>query len=209
VNARLPRAHVGIDKYGKEIYLAPSKWIAKHQPVEQITWAPGSGQIIRDKFITDGGWTPRVGIRVFNQYRPPTLKLGISAEANPWIDLVRQLFPDGAEHLFDYFAHCVQRPCEKINHALVMGGSQGIGKDTILEGIVQAVGPWNVQEIAPGALLADFNGYAKAVILRISEARDLAFDRNQQFYEISKNYIAAPPSLTESEDESEHRSWGR
>ena len=31
------------------------------------------------------------------------------------------------------FAHRVQRPWEKINHALVLGGLQGIGKDTILE----------------------------------------------------------------------------
>ena len=30
-----------------------------------------------------------------------------------------------------WFAHRVQRPGEKINHALVLGGDQGIGKDAI------------------------------------------------------------------------------
>ena len=193
VNARLQPVSVGTDQNGKEIFIAASKWIAEHQPVEQMTWAPGDPPIIRHRFISDGGWIALEGIRVFNQYRPPTLKLGNPMKAGYWTDLVYRLWPDDAEHLFNYFAHRVQRPFEKINHALVVGGSQGIGKDTILEGIVQAVGPWNVQDIAPSALLADFNGYAKAVILRISEARDLAFNR-YQFYEISKNYIAAPPS---------------
>ena len=51
----------------------------------------------------------------------------------PWCDLVRKLWPDEAEHLFDYFAHRVQHPDEKINHALVLGGPPGIGKDTMLE----------------------------------------------------------------------------
>ena len=32
-----------------------------------------------------------------------------------------------------WMAHRVQRPHEKINHALVLGGDQGIGKDTLLE----------------------------------------------------------------------------
>ena len=37
----------------------------------------------------------------------------------------------------------MQRPQEKINHALVLGGAQGIGKDTLLEPLKPAIGPWN------------------------------------------------------------------
>ena len=32
-----------------------------------------------------------------------------------------------------WLAHRVQRPQEKINHALFLAGNQGIGKDTVLE----------------------------------------------------------------------------
>ena len=38
---------------------------------------------------------------------------------------------------------------EKINHALVLGGEQGIGKDTLLEPVKHAVGPWNFDEVSP------------------------------------------------------------
>ena len=64
-------------------------------------------------------------------------------KAEPWIDHVRKVFPDDADHIIRWLAHRVQRPQEKINHALVLGGAQGIGKDTLLEPVKHAVGPWN------------------------------------------------------------------
>jgi len=89
----------------------------------------------------------------------------------------------------------VQRPQEKINHALLLGGVPNIGKDTILEPVKHAIGPWNFQDVSPKQVLGRFNGFLKAVILRISEARDLGdFDRFQ-FYEHMKTYTAAPPDV--------------
>jgi hypothetical protein len=75
---------------------------------------------------------------------------------------------------------------------LVLGGAPGIGKDTILQAVAVAIGPWNLQDIGPPAFVGRFNGFAKAVMLRISEARDTAYDR-YQFYEHMKVYAAAPP----------------
>src|SRR4029077_15503342 len=84
---------------------------------------------------------------------------------------------------------------EKINHALVLGGAQGIGKDTALEPVKRAIGPWNFAEVSPQHMLGRFNGYLKSVILRVSEARDLGeFDRFK-FYDHLKSYIAAPPDV--------------
>jgi hypothetical protein len=83
----------------------------------------------------------------------------------------------------------------KINHALVLGGLQGIGKDTLFEPVKRAVGAWNVAEPSPGQMTGRFNGFAKSVILRINEAHDLGeFDR-YQFYEHLKVYTAAPPDV--------------
>src|SRR5205085_8626779 len=95
----------------------------------------------------------------------------------------------------NWLAHRVQRPQEKINHALVLGGKQGIGKDTILEPIKTAIGPWNFSEPSPQQVMGRFNGFLKAVIMRINEARDLGeFDRFK-FYDHMKAYAAAPPDV--------------
>ncbi len=67
----------------------------------------------------------------------------------------------------------MQRPGEKANHALVLVGAQGIGKDSILEPVQYAVGPWNFEEVSPTAVLGRFNGFVKSAILRINEAHDL------------------------------------
>ena len=55
----------------------------------------------------------------------------------------------------------------------MLGGAQGIGKDTILEPVKAGVGAWNWNDISPTQMLGRFNGWAKSVILRVNEARDL------------------------------------
>jgi hypothetical protein len=90
-------------------------------------------------------------------------------------------------------AHRVQRPQEKINHALVLGGDQGIGKDTLLEPVKHAIGPWNFQEVSPQQIIGRFNSFLKSVILRVSEARDLGDYDRFGFYDHMKTYTAAPP----------------
>ena len=105
--------------------------------------------LIRDRLMADGGWIERKGVTSFNLYMPPTQKHGDAAKAGKWIDHVHMVFGDDAEHIIQWLAHRVQRPWEKINHALVIGGHQGSGKDTMLEPVMHAVGPWNFQEVRP------------------------------------------------------------
>jgi hypothetical protein len=52
-----------------------------------------------------------------------------------------------------------------------------------LEPIVQAVGPWNCSEVSPEDLFGSFNGYLKAVLLRVSEARDMGEVSKFQLFE--------------------------
>ena len=67
----------------------------------------------------------------------------------------------------------VQLPQELDRVAVVTGGAQGIGKDSLLAPIKFAIGPWNFAEVSPAQLLGRCNSFVRSVILRVSEARDL------------------------------------
>lgn len=185
-----------LDDKGKARYLPASAWLDKKRPVEQMTWAPGEPMVIRDRLITlEGGWIKRPGCACFNLYRAPTVKPGDATKASPWIEHVHRVYPGEAEHIIKWLAHRVQRPEEKINHALVLGGAQGVGKDTILEPVKIAIGPWNFSEVSPQHVLGRFNGFVKSVVLRVSEARDLGDVDRFSFYDHMKTLTAAPPDV--------------
>ena len=170
------------------------EWLDRNRPVEQMTWAPGTPDLIKDRLIANGGWIERPGSSVYNLYRPPAVK-SVAGNADRWLSHITRLYGNDADHIVKWCAHRVQRPHEKINHALALGGKQGIGKDTILEPVKHAVGPWNFNEVSPQQVLGRFNGFLKSVILRVSEARDLGeFDRFA-FYDHMKVVTAAPPDV--------------
>lgn len=171
----------------------PSKWLDLNRPVAQLTWHPGEPALIRDRIVAEGGWVKHAGVTVFNYYRPPSRETGDASQAGPWRELLQRLYPGEAAHIERWFAHRVQHPGEKINHALVLGGRQGIGKDSLLEPIVRAVGPWNVSEVSPTVLMGRFNGYVKSVILRVSEARDMGDVDRYKMYDHVKTLTACPP----------------
>src|SRR5215831_12087846 len=156
-----------VDENGKPKRTSASAWLDRNKPIEQATWAPGLPTLIKNRLISEGGWIERDGVTCFNLYRPPTIVLGDPNEAGPWLDHVGKVFGDDASHIIHWLAQRVQRPYEKINHALVLGGNQGIGKDTPLEPVKQAIGPWNFTEVSPQHLLSRFNGFLKSVILRV------------------------------------------
>jgi hypothetical protein len=151
VNARLPPVPVGLDENGKEKFIPATRVLDQEAPVEQITWAPGKPELIRGRLLNDGGWIERKGVTAYNLFRPAII-VPRRGDAGPWLKHVAILYPDAAGHIVTWLAYKVQRSAEKINHAIVLGGEQGIGKDTILEPIKQAIGPWNCQEVSRGRL---------------------------------------------------------
>ena len=202
VNSRLGRVQIldqqgrpQLDRNGKIVTISAATWLDQNKPVEQMTWCPGQPLLIPNCLVVDGGWIERMDVTSFNLYRPPRLELGDPAQAGPWLEHVHAIYPEDAEHIVRWLAHRVQLPADKINHALVLGGSQGIGKDTILEPVKRAVGPWNFREVSPQHLLGRFNGFVKATILRVNEARDLGDLNRFSFYDHTKIYTAAPPDV--------------
>jgi hypothetical protein len=202
VNARIPpvalydaEGNPLLDEKGNPKTIAANTWLDQNQPVEQITWAPGLPLLIENRLISEGGWIARNNVRCLNLYKPPNLSLGDGRKVDLWLKHIERITPDDVEHIISWLAHRVQRPEEKINHALVLGGKQGIGKDTTLEPVKHAVGSWNWQEVNPQQAMGRFNGFLKSVILRISEARDLGEFNRYKFYDHMKLYIAAPPDV--------------
>lgn len=205
VNARLrPVPVIGrngrpmFDDRGKLVKVKASAWLDEHQAVEQMTWAPGQPMLIADRLISLGGWYDREGVACFNLYMPPPARMsgGIATKAGPWLrHMLRVYSKADVKHAIKWYAHRVQKPGEKINHALAMGGPQGIGKDTMLEPVKRTVGSWNFQEVSPQQAMGRFCGHLKSVILRINELRDLGDTDRFKFYNHMKSCTAAPPDV--------------
>lgn len=168
-----------------------SEWLNRNRRVEQITWIPGEPNIIENRLLAEGGWIDHPGVRVFNMYRAPTL-MPKQGDPAPWIDHVESLYgKDVADHIIWFLAAVMQG--YKVNHMLILGGAQGIGKDTILAPVVAYLGSWNVSNIDPADLLGTFNAFLKSQLLRISEARELTDGNRYTVYAKLKPITTTPP----------------
>jgi hypothetical protein len=172
-------------------------------PVHKYTWAPG----LPERFLLselDDTYANGDRVWLYNDYRAPKPHVH-AGDVSRWVSLVHRLYPEDAEHLISYFADAVQHPERKCNHAVVLGSSiHGIGKDTLLAPVAYAVGRNNFRAIKPTALASDFNPWVRAVIVQISESRDLGEGFNSlsryEFYERCKDLAAAPPATLECND---------
>jgi Family of unknown function (DUF5906)/Primase C terminal 2 (PriCT-2) len=193
LNNTLPGRKV-TDARGKEKTIPAADILQRTKPVHQRSWLPGKGMIVDDTIVREGGVTSCPGNRIYNLYEPPEVK-GDATRAGRWIDHVKWMYPAEWEGILLWMAHRVQRPWEKINHALVLGGDQGVGKSMLLDALHAGVGDHNVASIDPPELLGRFNKYRQSVVLEINEIHNLGDSLNPyRFYEQTKTLIAAPPN---------------
>jgi hypothetical protein len=160
-----------------------------------VTWHPGYPRLIKNMiFRSEGGMIHHNGANAYNTYCPPMIDRGNPTRAERWLELVDHVLGSNhSKHFLNCLAHVVQHPGVKINHQLLIGGSQGIGKDTILEPLKITVGPWNFQEINPHHVVSPYNPFVKAVVVRVSEAHDLGDIDRYKYYEKIKTLTATPP----------------
>ena len=183
----------------RERLIQPSRDIMRvenDQFVEGSTWWPGEPQIIRDVFIDSNGWRNAIGRRIYNKYMPPPKLNGDAAQAFVWVNHIKKLWPDVQEHsyFFDFCAFMVQHPEIKCNAAVVLSGTQGIGKDAALMPVRAAVGTWNAKNIDPDELFSPYKPWLETLMLVIDEVRPNKDEFHaSSAYNILKPMIVAPP----------------
>jgi hypothetical protein len=154
-----------------------------------VIYAPGDAPIVE-----------RNGKLYGNKWRDgrPLVAATPAADVAPWLAHCRLLVPDAREldHCLDVMAFKLQHPRVKINHAILHGGDEGIGKDTMWAPFVWALcGPYGLNRaVADNAMLGQQWGYMfESELLILNELKqDEASDRRAIANKL-KPIIAAPP----------------
>ena len=153
-----------------------------------ITYAAGeSVLVVRDGDIYGNRW---------RDARPPVQAGNIS----PWLDHCRKLVPEAKEleHIFDVMAYKLQHPEVKINHAVLHGGDQGSGKDTMWAPFIWSVcGPHlKNRGLLDNDTMSSQFGYAlESEILILNELKEPDAKERRALANKLKPVIAAPPDM--------------
>ncbi len=121
---------------------------------EVVEFCPGEGEITRDD----------LGRRVLNLWRAPDIQEQADApEPRQFTDHISYLLDDddiAINHVMDFIAHLVQRPHERVNHALLITSeAKGIGKSTLGTIIRKLVGERNTYAVQSKDLKSRFDDW--------------------------------------------------
>jgi len=156
--------------------------------LDGLTYAPGE---------------PPISVRLGRQYGNRWVNAriaGSDGDAKPWLKHLQKIIPDPVEqnHLLDVMAFKLQHPEIKINHAILLAGNPGAGKDTLFAPFITAVcGPANHNRSLVDMKTLDSSfGYAlESEIMIINELRPDQFRDRRALENQLKPIIAAPPEV--------------
>jgi hypothetical protein len=154
-----------------------------------ITYAAGEGVLVA-----------RDGDVYGNRWRDARPVVGAGGDISPWLDHCATLIPEESEreHVFNVMAYKVQHPEVKINHAVLHGGDQGCGKDTLWAPFIWAVcGPQlKNRGLLDNDTLGSHWGYAlESEILILNELKEPEAKDRRALANKLKPVIAAPPEM--------------
>ena len=123
-----------------------------------------------------------------------------TGDVTPWLDHCAALIPIEVEreHVFDVMAHKFQHPSVKINHAVLHGGDEGCGKDTLWAPLLWAVcGPTlRNRGILDNDTLGSQWGYQlESEIIILNELKEPDARERRALANKLKPIIAAPPEM--------------
>jgi hypothetical protein len=153
-----------------------------------ITYAAGESVLVtRDGDIYGNRW---------RDARPATA----AGDITPWLEHCRKLVPEAKEleHIWDVMAFKLQHPEIKVNHAILHGGDQGSGKDTMWAPFIWAVcGPHlKNRGLLDNDTMSSQFGYAlESEILILNELKEPDAKERRALANKLKPVIAAPPEM--------------
>jgi hypothetical protein len=124
----------------------------------------------------------------------------VQGDVSRWITHLERLVPIEfeREHLLNVMAHKVQFPGHKINHAVLMGGTHGSGKDTLFAPFFWAIGgagKSNCSLVKNEDLTSQWGYALECEIMEIAELRQSEAKDRRALENTLKPIIAAPPEL--------------
>jgi len=158
-----------------------------------ITYAAGETVLVaRDGDLYGNRW---------RDARPDVSGVAVSESTiAPWLDHCRALVPEPAEleHLLDIMACKVQNPQVKINHAVLHGGDEGSGKDTMWAPFIWAVCGSHLKNrgiMDNNSINSQWGYQLESEILLINELKEPDAAARRQLANQLKPIIAAPPEM--------------
>jgi hypothetical protein len=151
-----------------------------------VTYAAGESVLVaRDGMVYGNRW---------RDARPKAAPGDISQ----WLAHVERMVPEKfeREHLLNALAHKVQFPTHKINHAILMGGNHGSGKDTLFAPFFWAIGgraKVNCSMIKNEDLTSQWGYGLECEVMEIAELRQAEAKDRRALENHLKPIIAAPP----------------
>ena len=153
-----------------------------------ITYAAGASILVaRDGLVYGNRW---------RDARPKAQ----AGDVSKWLEHVERMIPEPfeREHLLNALAHKVQFPAHKINHAILMGGNHGSGKDTLFAPFFWAIGgdaKANCSLVKNEDLNSQWGYALECEVMEIAELRQAEAKDRRALENTLKPIIAAPPEL--------------
>ena len=157
-----------------------------------VTYAAGEAVLVsRDGLVYGNRWT---------NMRPDMSESDTIADDDIalWLDHCRVLVPEDEEreHVFNVMAYKVQHPNVKINHAILHGGDEGSGKDSMWTPFLWAIGgkhQHNRSIIENKGLESQWGYGLEAEVVILNELRESEAKERRALSNKLKPIIAAPP----------------
>lgn len=161
------------------------------QAVIAVTYAAGDGNLVA-----------REGGLYANRWRDarPDVSEFAGADVSRWVNHCRLLVPDERElnHIWDYMAFKLQHPETKINHAILHGGDEGCGKDSLYAPWIWAVCGPNLANrgiVDIDAITSQWGYHLESEILILNELKEPEAASRRALANKLKPIIAAPPEM--------------
>lgn len=153
-----------------------------------ITYAAGESILVtREGLVYGNRW---------KNHRPTP----IPGDAGPWLRHAERMIPnaDERQHFLCALAHKVQYPNIKINHAILLGGNHGSGKDTLMAPFLWSIGgptKSNCSTVKNDELTSQWGYALECEVMEIIELRQAEVKDRRAIENTMKPIIAAPPEL--------------